>query len=118
MTKLHKRITSLFIAYILVGIFFIFINPEKMKLVYIFLPFLLIFGLLYWSIDTFILVFFSLVQSQRRIVSLVLSVMPVVLLVIQSITQLTIRDVVLCMVITVIIIWYISRSHNSDKQHK
>ena len=41
--------------------------------------------------------------------------MPVVLLLIQSITQLTIRDVILCTLITIIIIWYTSKTSVDEK---
>jgi hypothetical protein len=90
----------------LVGLFFITFNPNSLPLIMFVLPFVLIFILIYQTCRLIMNTFFSLKPRQERIVLLVISVMPVVMLVIQSITQLTVRDVILCLAITVILVWY------------
>lgn len=92
--------------YLAVGLFFVFFNPNNLPLVLFLAPFILIFVLLYQSVKLTLRTFFTLQPKQERVVILVLSIMPVVMLVIQSITQLTLRDVVLCLAITVILVWY------------
>lgn len=110
MTNLQKKSIWLAAGYFLAAIFFVSVNPEKLPLIFILVPFLIIFGLLYATIYLILDTFFNISVHQRRIVALVLSIMPVLLLVIQSITQLTVRDVLLCIAITVIVIWYSAKS--------
>ncbi len=109
MTKPQTNLLLLFIATLFVVVFFVFISPADLTLMFVFVPFILIFVILFWSIRTFLDLFFSLTTFRKRTISLVLSIMPVVMLVIQSVTQLTTRDVVLCLFITLIIVWYVSR---------
>ncbi len=115
MTKLQKQSTWLAVGYLVAAIFFMSVNPEKLSLIFILVPFLIIFGLSYTTINLVLGTFFNISQSQKRVVSLVLSIMPVLLLVIQSITQLTVRDVLLCVAITVILIWYSAKSRATSK---
>lgn len=96
----------LLLMYLLVGLFFLAFNPNNLPLVVFLVPFILLFALFYMTGRLVLRTFFSLRPSQERIVLLVTSAMPVVMLVIQSITQLTVRDVILCLAITVIIVWY------------
>lgn len=110
MTKLKKRYFWLMLGYIASFIFFISIRPEKLSLIFVLLPFFIIFILLYATINLVVNTFFNISHYSVKIISLVLSIMPVLLLVIQSITQLTIRDIILCIIITVIIIWYAIKS--------
>ncbi len=110
MTRLQKNTLLLGFSYIAAAVFFVSVNPEKLSLIFILLPFLIIFGLIYATLNIVLDTFFDISIYQKRIVSLVLSIMPVLLLVIQSITQLTIRDVVLCLAITLIVIWYSAKS--------
>jgi hypothetical protein len=113
MSSLKTRVLLLAIAYVFALMFFVSINPEKLSLLFILLPFLIIFGLLYATVSFVLNVFFDITKVQKKIYSLVLSIMPTLLFIIQSITQLTIRDVLLSLSITVIIIWYTSKSKQS-----
>lgn len=110
MAKLKKRYFWLMLGYIASFVFFISIRPEKLSLIFVLLPFFIIFILLYATINLVVNTFFNISHYSVKIISLVLSIMPVLLLVIQSITQLTIRDIILCIIITVIIIWYAIKS--------
>lgn len=48
----------------------------------------------------------SMSKNTKRVISLTVSIMPVLLLLMRSITQLTIKDVLLCLFITIIMVWY------------
>lgn len=109
MKYLQKKMIMLVLLCISIALFFMFSDPEQLPLVATLVPFILIFTALFVTIDISLEVFFALEKTKKRIISLVLSIMPVVLLLIQSITQLTIRDVILCTLITIIVVWYISR---------
>jgi hypothetical protein len=103
---IKKPIVRLASLYLLVGLFFVFFNPNNLPLILFIVPFILVFILIYQTAKLVVKTFFSLKPQQERIVLLVVSVMPVIMLVIQSITQLTVRDVILCLAITTILVWY------------
>lgn len=105
-----RNLFILVLGYLLALIFFTSVSPEGLPLIYILVPFFIVFILLYATVNMILATFFDISRYQKRLISLVLSIMPVLLLIIQSITQLTIRDIILCLAITVIIIWYSSRA--------
>ena len=110
MANLYKKsIIKLLGFYLLVGLFFLVFNPNNLPLIMYVVPFVLVFILIYQTTNLLLDVFFSFKPKQKRIIQLVISIMPVVMLVIQSITQLTLRDVVLCLAITTIMVWYGAR---------
>ncbi len=105
-----KKISLVVASYILAGFYFMTVNPENLSLVFILIPFLIIFGLFFLSIGLFLDIFTKSSKKQKRLIAFVSSFIPTLLLVIQSITQLTIRDVILSSLILVIIIWYYKRN--------
>lgn len=106
MSTQKKKSIGLIAGYVVVAIFFITVNPQNLSLIFILVPFGLIFILLYMTLTFGLDFFFTLSKHQKRVIALVASVMPVLLLVIQSITQLTMKDVLLCIAIAVIMLWY------------
>ncbi len=106
MSNTKKRLLILAGLYILVLLFFVTVNPEKLPLVLLLLPFGLIFLVLYMTLTLILDTFFKIKPQPKRLVAFSISVMPVLLLIIQSITQLTLRDVLLSMSIVVIVVWY------------
>jgi hypothetical protein len=99
---------SISLVGLLIGttIFFISVNPGTLPVALILLPFILLFLILLLGSNLLISYFFTISNKSRRVIALAVSVLPVLLLVIQSITQLTLRDVILTMAILVVIVWY------------
>lgn len=104
--KTKRNIILLILGYLVAAIFFSLVNPERLALIFILVPFLILFLLIYFTCLLILDVFFEFPTRQKRIVAIVVGIMPVLMLIIQSITQLTVRDVLLCISITVILIWY------------
>jgi len=104
-----KRLLILLGLYLFVFLFFIIVNPEKLPLVLLLLPFLLIFVTIYMTLILILDTFFKIKSQPKRLIAFSISVMPVLLLIIQSITQLTLRDVLLSISIVVIIVWYTTK---------
>ena len=106
MSKTKKRLIILLGIYLVVLVFFISVNPEKLPLILLLLPFLLIFLVMYLSLIFVLDTFFKIKSQPKRLIAFSVSIMPVLLLIIQSITQLTLRDVLLSISIVVIVVWY------------
>lgn len=106
MSHQKKRLISFVLLIIFSFIFFSVVDPGQLPVAAILLPFLLIFCILYLGVRLILSNFFRLSAASERTISFALSTLPVLLLVIQSITQLTIRDVLITIGILVIIIWY------------
>jgi len=107
MIDTKKRLLVLFSLATISTIFFSFINPGTLPVTLILLPFLLLFLIFYNGAYLLLETFFRFSKKTILVVSLCLSVFPVLLLVIQSITQLTLRDVLLTASIITILIWYV-----------
>ncbi len=99
----------LFLLFLTVS-FFVAVHPDNLPVIFMLVPFILIFFVLYTGINIALRRFLSLKTGVRRWLALVLSVLPVLLLIIQSITQLTLRDVLLTLAIILILVWYVSKS--------
>lgn len=95
--------------YLLVGMFFTFVNPDKLPVIGLLAPFLIVFLALYATAKLLLETFFELELGPRRIIALSVSLLPTLLLVIQSITQLTLRDVILVIAIVVVMVWYTTK---------
>jgi hypothetical protein len=109
MNQTKKRLLTLLGIYLAVILFFVTVNPEKLPLVLLLLPFLLIFITSYLTLMLVLDTFFKIKTQPKRLIAFSVSVMPVLLLIIQSITQLTLRDVLLSLSIVVIIVWYTTK---------
>lgn len=105
-----KKLITLGLAYFAAFLFFMLINPHKLPFALILLPFIILFLLIYMSVQVVLSVFFIINSRQKRVISLVLATMPVLMLIIQTVTQLTVRDVILSVSITIVLIWYSVRS--------
>lgn len=102
----NKRLAVLLSSYLLAILYFSAVNPENLSVLFILIPFIIIFGLLYITISLLLDLFLIIPKKQKHIITLVSSLMPTLLLIIQSITQLTIRDIILSLMIMIIIVWY------------
>lgn len=113
MSNRKKKLIKLGLFYLFVAGFFVLFNPDQLPLIFLLLPFILIFLTLYVTIVLVLRTFFSLRKRSEQLIAGSISIMPTLLLVIQSITQLTIRDVLLAISIVVVAVWYISKTSTS-----
>lgn len=89
--------------------FFSLFNPESLPVLFLLVPFVLIFAISYLLSSIISQSFFAVGPVGSRVISLITGVMVVALLVMQSISQVTVRDLLLCLVIAVILVWYVAR---------
>lgn len=108
-----QKIVGILFVYGIALVFFVFVDPNKLSLPLIILPFLIIFALLFYTLKFFLDLITTLSSHKKLLISLILSIMPTLLLVIQSVTQLSIKDIILSFGITIILVWYSLRYKNS-----
>lgn len=103
----QKRIIRLFILYG-VGIFVLTTTkPDGWPLVALLIPFFYLFVVLYLSFELLIRRGFHLSERLSKTVAFIISIFITLLMVMRSITQLTIRDILLSVSIATILTWYI-----------
>jgi hypothetical protein len=119
----HKKLASkpvrLLCLYVVTALFIMLTNPVGLPSVLLIIPFVLVFFCLYLSILA-IIDFFRSAEDQTvvglkfrrpRLLAAVTAGFPVLLLVLQSIVQLTIWDVAITLVIFLLVYMYVSRSN-------
>lgn len=110
-SKLSYQIVFLLVIYGFGVVFFLLIDPRTLPLVLMIVPFLWAFVALFstfWVIMSHFEVFGS--KKRRVILGGVASSLPVLLLVLSSIHQLTFRDVVISVAIVSLVGFYMSRA--------
>jgi hypothetical protein len=111
--KKHSTInTLLFIAlYASLPLFLFFTNPQNLPLPLLIVPIVLLFLIFYVTIYYLILKGFnkSRIISKTRlfIITAIVAMVPVLLIVLASIRQFTLRDIILSTVIVICISWYL-----------
>ena len=104
--KHRKQVLILGLLYLFGLIFFMNTSPDELPLLLLVLPFLYIFLVLYLSIS---LVCQLIGVRSSFFVSLVIAVFGVLLFVLGSLHQLTVRDMVISLALTCLLTWYITR---------
>lgn len=105
------RILLIIAFYLSLPLFILFTNPQNLALPLLVLPVLLLFLIIY--VTVYLLFFKKLKRSKRLsktriyIISGIVALVPVLLIVLASIGQFTIRDIILATVIVVCISWYL-----------
>lgn len=107
--KLRKQLIILTLLYGVGVIFFMTTNPSQLPLLLLIIPFAYIFVVLYLTI-----LFIARLLGVRRAlpVAFIISIFGVLLLVLGSLHQLTMRDALISLALTSLLTWYISRSSN------
>jgi hypothetical protein len=110
-TTTHRLILTLILLFLYFAML-LFTNPFQMSLIFLITPFLLLFLAMYFG---FSLVFDKLLVIQRseavkHRLSIVMAALPVTMLVLQSIGQLTTRDVLVSASFLVILVFYFVRA--------
>lgn len=96
------------------AIFFIGVSPDTLPVILLLLPFVLILMTAYFGITIVLTLLFGRLSRLQFATSLIISGTVVFLLLVQSVTQLTVRDVVLTVSLCVLLVWYFSRSIQTE----
>ena len=110
--KPDQRLIVLVLTYVVGLLFFALTNPSKLPLVVLIVPFVYIFITLYATIHY---MGRRLVLKRTRLIALILSTLGVLLFILGSLHQLTLRDVIISLILSLVMSWYVARvsSHYS-----
>jgi len=110
MKKYIYRVVILIILYLSGPLFLIVTNPQNLPIPFLMLPFLWLFLVLFITI-LFIerLILPTLSSRKKFIIAGIFSLVPMLLMVLQSIHQLTLKDILLVIGFVIISIFYLSR---------
>jgi len=100
-----KQIVGLVALYAVGVLFLILTNPGKLPILFLLFPFVYFFGLLYLTARLIMGVRYQ--GMANRVIVVLVAAVPVLLLTLASIHQLTIKDVLLCIIIVGILAWYL-----------
>jgi len=110
MKRYRTQAVVLGVLYLLGFIFFLNTNPAELPLLLLVIPFMYIFAVVYMTV---LLVCGLLRVKSAVFVSLVMSIFGVLLFVLGSLHQLTLRDVMISLALTSLLTWYVIRITNS-----
>jgi phosphoglycerol transferase MdoB-like AlkP superfamily enzyme len=108
----HKtRLAGLTILCVSGLVFFTLTNPARLPLVLLVLPFMWLFTVIFWSVWLLLGLSTVLSPTRRRVlIAGATAMLPSLLLVFQSIHQLTARDVLLTVAFIGLAVFYVSRA--------
>lgn len=99
------------LTYLLIPIFMTVTNPETLPLPLLTIPFILVFAALYMTVGLLLKKYFSNLRGKSpQAVALTLSGLPVLLIILQSIGQLSIRDLLIIVTLIVGLIFYFRKT--------
>lgn len=102
----RKQAVTLVLLYLFGLVFFMNTNPEELPLLLLIIPFAYIFAVLYLTI----LFICRLMRVKSEVfVALLVSIFGVLLFVLGSLHQLTVRDVLISLALTGMLTWYVTR---------
>jgi hypothetical protein len=109
-TKRYRAQISMLGCLYLAGIiFFMVTNPAELPLLLLVIPFAYIFITLYLSV----VLIARLIGVKRALaIAFIISVFGVLILVLGSLHQLTIRDTIISLALTVVLTWYVAKSNS------
>ncbi len=111
MNKDLRKIALYALTYASLPLFLMLTSPRDLPIVALLVPFLLFFIILFFTFTILIRVFSSGVTvRKRRITAGAMAMFPVLLLLLQSIGQLSLRDVTIVIALMTIIVFYVMRS--------
>ena len=104
--KYRRQLIGLIALYAVGLLFFMNTNPESLPLILLIIPFLYLFGVVYLTV----LFVCRLLQVRSAVfVALVVAIFGVLLFVLGSLHQLTLRDVIISLALTGLLTWYVVR---------
>ena len=106
-----RRIVLLLALYLSLPLFLFFTNPQKLPLPLVLLPIFLLFLIFYTTIYVLISTRFKnsrgISRTRLILISAIVAIVPVLLIVLASIQQFTLRDIILSTFIVICISWYL-----------
>ena len=111
--KIKSQSVSVILSYTILILILFTTSPENMPLPVMLIPFLVIFICLYLTIDLMMRYLLKNLSIRSRMrTSIILAILPVLILILQSINQLTIRDVTITFVLFLLLIFYFKKADN------
>lgn len=107
--KRRKQIIVLAALYVLGMVFFMTTSPADLPLLLLVAPFIYIFVVLYLTV---LFLCQILKVRQAKVIAMIISVFGVLLFLLGSLHQLTLRDALISLALTVTLTWYITRVSN------
>ncbi len=104
----YKNIVVMTMAFICLFFVITFTNPYKLPLILLIVPFLL-FGLGSYLVTVELLRLINISAGRRKIIAILLTSVLMLIAILQSIRQLTIRDILILVVLLLSITFYIRR---------
>src|ERR1700689_5356688 len=105
------RVIALLFLYLSLPLFLFFTNPQSLPLPLLIVPIILLFIIIYVTIYFFILKKLlknrKISKTRLFIVTAIIALVPVLLIVLASIKQFTLRDIILSTAIVIFISWYL-----------
>lgn len=105
---MSMRLKTVLVSGIILLLFFLYTSPDRLPSAFLIVPFLLIF-ILFLSAGLLILGRLGATKRVRLRVSLLVASVPVCLLILQSLGQLTLRDCLVIFVLVVMVYFYVLR---------
>ena len=110
--KTRPQFISVVLSYVLLAILLMTTNPESMPLPVIIIPFIVIFICLFLTIDLVAGHLLKNINTKSRVrISIILAIFPVLIMVLQSINQLTLRDVAISLLLFFLLIFYFKKTN-------
>jgi len=109
---MKRQAVSVALTWVLLGVFLVFSNPNKLPVVLLILPFILLFITLYgtWSLIRKLMSRLSQKERPRRHFGMAMCISVILFLVLQSLGQLSLRDVVTMIAIVILGYLYLGRA--------
>lgn len=110
----YRRLILAIALYLALGLWLMTTDPNKLPIILLMVPFMLLFAALWLSVDIVLRRFFPrLSRAKKTIIATSVSGVPTFMLILSSVDQLTWRDAVLIMCLVVFVLFYSSRAHFS-----
>lgn len=108
--KQVQKLIVLLVAWISLPIFLLTTNPDTLPLPFLVAPFVLLFISLYVTGKLFMSVFFRDIDvARQKLMAIIFSILPTLLLLLASIKQLTIRDTAIIIGLLILLMFYLRR---------
>ena len=110
MLKQVQKLIILLLIWVSLPIFLLSTNPERLNLIFLIVPYILLFVTLF-SIAHMLLRIFAkeISKVKRRTMSAIFGFLPTLLLLLSSIGQLTVRDTALVLGLLTVVLLYLKR---------
>jgi hypothetical protein len=112
--QVTRRISTRFLltsVYLVIPVFLLMTNPEKLPLPLLILPFVLLFAALFLTARLLLRRYFANLGGRyNRGLALALATLPVLLLILQSIGQLSIRDLLITAGLLIGLVFYFRKT--------